>query len=161
MTYNTVKCVGLTKQGVDLWRTRFREYDVQYSQMCWSYRTLPSMNDMSIHFLIEQLESLQVCFAHLKKAEPEPRTDSTTVAAVSPSFERGHRVWIKNKLKKPATWANEVAWNEDEAKTATVSHNARVKCTLLQIMVLRPGERSTTTLNESNSWLQRCKWGLC
>ena len=76
----------------------------------------------SIDNLVEQLRALQVRVAQLETAAPEPRTDSATVRGAAPRFKKGDRVWIKNKLKKPATWSDEVAWNEDEAKTATVSH---------------------------------------
>jgi hypothetical protein len=84
---------------------------------------LHEMEDgQSIDNLIEQVRALQVRVAQLETAAPEPRTDSATVTAAAPRFKRGDRVLIKNKLKKPATWSNEVTWNEAEAKTATVSH---------------------------------------
>jgi hypothetical protein len=67
-------------------------------------------------------KSLQVRVAQLETAAPQPNTNSATVRTATSGFNRGDRVWIKNKLKKPATWSNEVPWKEDEAKTATVSH---------------------------------------
>ena len=105
MTYSAVKFAGCT--------TVLREK---------TDRTQQFMNHRCIDSLIEQLENLQVCIAQLETAAPELRTDSTTVRAAAPRFNRGDRVWIKNKLKKPATWSNGVAWNENKAKTATVSH---------------------------------------
>jgi hypothetical protein len=77
----------------------------------------------SMDDLIGQLRALQVRVAQLETAAPEPRTDSAPpVRAAAPRFKRGDRVFIKNKVKKPATWSNAVAWNDDNAKTATVSH---------------------------------------
>ena len=36
-------------------------------------------------------------------------------------FSRGDRIWIINKLHKPANWDNGLEWNESEGKTATVT----------------------------------------
>ena len=36
-------------------------------------------------------------------------------------FKRGDRIWIKNRIQKPASWDNSVVWLEQEAKTATVT----------------------------------------
>ncbi|KAI2506456.1 hypothetical protein MHU86_7971 [Fragilaria crotonensis] len=47
------------------------------------------------------------------------------------SFHRGDRIWIKNKLHKPATWNNKIEWNEKEGKTATVT----------EVIVRGPGEQ--------------------
>ena len=37
------------------------------------------------------------------------------------AFPRGKRIWIKNKLRKPASWNNDVEWIEKEARTATAT----------------------------------------
>jgi restriction endonuclease S subunit len=47
------------------------------------------------------------------------------------SFHRGDKIWIKNKLHKPATWNNKIEWNEKEGKTATVT----------DVIVRGPGEQ--------------------
>jgi hypothetical protein len=36
-------------------------------------------------------------------------------------FAKGDRIWIQNKLHKPANWHNEFKWIEQEGKTATVT----------------------------------------
>ena len=36
-------------------------------------------------------------------------------------FSRCDRIWIKNKLHKPASWNNEFEWIEKKGKTATVT----------------------------------------
>lgn len=36
-------------------------------------------------------------------------------------FSRGDRIWIINKLHKPANWDNNREWTESEGKTATVT----------------------------------------
>ena len=36
-------------------------------------------------------------------------------------FAKGDRIWIQNKLIKPANWNNEFKWIEQEGKTATVT----------------------------------------
>lgn len=36
-------------------------------------------------------------------------------------FAKGDRIWIQNKLHKPANWNNELKWIEQEGKTATVT----------------------------------------
>jgi hypothetical protein len=114
MTYNTVDYGSCTKQPLE----------------------------RMIHVLIEQLTSLQVRIEHLEETAPAPtpRMESATGApsnnptridempesaigaALAPRFDKGDRVRIKNKMKKPATWSNNVAWKEDEAKTGTVTH---------------------------------------
>lgn len=36
-------------------------------------------------------------------------------------FFKGDRIWIKNKLHKPANWNDNLEWVEKEGKTATVT----------------------------------------
>ena len=36
-------------------------------------------------------------------------------------FSCGDRIWIINKLHKPANWDNSLEWKESEGKTATVT----------------------------------------
>jgi hypothetical protein len=40
-------------------------------------------------------------------------------------YLRGDRIWIKNKIQKPASWDNRIAWFERDAKTATVTKVVR------------------------------------
>jgi hypothetical protein len=39
----------------------------------------------------------------------------------SRGFPKGDRIWIKNKLHKPANWNNDFEWIEKEGKSATVT----------------------------------------
>ena len=40
-------------------------------------------------------------------------------------YLRGDRIWIKNKIQKPANWDNRIAWFERDAKAATVTKVVR------------------------------------
>jgi hypothetical protein len=81
----------------------------------------------TIQELISALETLRIQEADLtaqlehaleqnkttKKEEKRSNTQSF--------FTSGDRIWIKNKLHKPANWNNHRAWVEREGRTATVT----------------------------------------
>jgi hypothetical protein len=46
---------------------------------------------------------------------------NTSTTSTNRFFKRGDRIWIKNRIHKPASWDNSVVWVEREAKTATVT----------------------------------------
>lgn len=52
--------------------------------------------------------------------EQQERTENSNKRRLH-GFSKGDRVWIKNKLHKPASWDNEFEWIEREGKTATVT----------------------------------------
>jgi hypothetical protein len=52
----------------------------------------------------------------VRTAKEEKRSSGTQSI-----FTRGDRIWIKNKLHKPANWNNRIEWIEREGKTATVT----------------------------------------
>lgn len=52
----------------------------------------------------------------VKTTKREEKRSSTHIA-----FTKGDRIWIKNKLHKPANWNNCSEWVEREGRTATVT----------------------------------------
>lgn len=88
-----------------------------------------SDND-DIASLIKELEALRVREARiidlLKAANQRnrARVDTDANANVSDflrSFEIGDRVIIRNNVRKPSGWSNDVVWDEQQARRATVT----------------------------------------
>ena len=95
------------------------------------------MDDCSIENITRRLRAvrLQEAFleAQLERAIEEKRKkDAPTPQPPAPrqqeqerntsnTFVKGDRIYIKNKLNKPATWDNNTKWIEAEGKTATVT----------------------------------------
>jgi hypothetical protein len=63
--------------------------------------------------LVGQQDTTQEAVKTTKKEEKRSNTQSF--------FNRGDRIWIKNKLHKPANWSNHREWVEREGRTATVT----------------------------------------
>ncbi|KAI2494384.1 hypothetical protein MHU86_1550 [Fragilaria crotonensis] len=82
------------------------------------------MKTDDIDQLTTELRDLRIRVAQLEAAaighEPDERSASAAAATV---FQRGDRVKIKNKLKKPATWPVTAKWDQEAAQLATVTHN--------------------------------------
>ncbi len=86
------------------------------------------MEDNRIDEIIEELQSLRLQVESLE-AELRQRNRESVAAPTGPppnrhyphTFARGDRVRILNKIKKPATWDNRVAWSEEDARNATVT----------------------------------------
>jgi outer membrane murein-binding lipoprotein Lpp len=82
------------------------------------------MKTEDIDQLTTELRDLKIRVAQLEAAitdrETDERSASTAAAAV---FQRGDRVKVKNKLKKPATWPVTAKWDQEAAQLATVTHN--------------------------------------
>ena len=91
--------------------------------------------ERTIEQLIVELRDLRLRVAQLETAaandrvaqpetaaasEPEDSTSPGAAAAIG--FKKGDKVLIKNKLKRPATWPNDVAWDKELAQRATVTH---------------------------------------
>lgn len=92
--------------------------------------------ERTIEQLIAELRDLRLRVAQLEAAatndrvaqpgetaaanESEDSTSSGVATAIG--FKKGDKVLIKNKLKRPATWPNDVVWNEKLAQRATVTH---------------------------------------
>ncbi len=95
------------------------------------------MSEDRIEHLINKLRLLKVQEAHLlTQIEEENRRRESEVAIArnvvevteENNIQRHHheisvgdRIWIKNKLKKPATWTSNKPWIEIEGRTATVT----------------------------------------
>jgi hypothetical protein len=58
----------------------------------------------------------------LETAARERVNESSARRAATPPFRPGDRVSIKKILKKPAIWDNAIAWNQEQAQLATVTH---------------------------------------
>jgi hypothetical protein len=79
------------------------------------------MERKKIHDLIKELKNLQ-----LREAEITAQIDEANAAlsghrgaTVEHAFDKGDRVRVKNQVKKPNNWGNDV-WNYQQAKVATV-----------------------------------------
>ena len=84
----------------------------------------------SVQDIINALKTLRLQEAELS-SQLEAAIGDTASKNTSPpritekrrntDYTTGDRIWIKNKIKKPANWTCEREWNEKEAKTATVT----------------------------------------
>ena len=91
--------------------------------------------ERTIQELIDALRTLRLQEAKLttqleeavKKREREGSAQKAPIATREErrnsvrSFSKGDRIWIKNKLHKPANWNNDFEWIEKEGKSATVT----------------------------------------
>ncbi len=94
------------------------------------------MEDRQIEDLIAEVRSLRIQVDRLE-TELHRRNSSSQPQAVTPTTQRqpvlrgatgpshsyavGDRVYILNKIKKPAIWDSRRVWNEGEARNATVT----------------------------------------
>ena len=69
-----------------------------------------------IEALTLELSRLQVRVAQLEAAAPTPNNPGPL------GFKKGDRVRIKNKVKRPANWCTDDAWDPEAAQRATVTH---------------------------------------
>lgn len=86
-----------------------------------------------IDTLIAELKSLKIreadIIAQLETAAAEQRrgqrretnTDTRVVVSGTNALARGDRVRITNRVRKPATWNNDIRWEEDKERSATVT----------------------------------------
>ena len=95
------------------------------------------MEECSIEKITRRLRAVQLqqafLEAQLEQAIEEKRNRTAPTPTVVPTprqqehqergdvFVKGDRIYIKNKLNKPATWDNHTKWIEAEGKTATVT----------------------------------------
>jgi hypothetical protein len=94
------------------------------------------MSEDKIDHLIQKLRLIKIQEADLlSQIEEENRRreqeailarNATAVTRENPKINPseiavGDRIWIKNKLKKPATWTSNRPWVEKEGRTATVT----------------------------------------
>ena len=86
------------------------------------------MEDSRIDDIIAELRSLRLQVARLEselsdeRNRPTPPTGPPArLASEDHGYAVGDRVYILNKIKKPATWVSSVAWSEAEAKKATIT----------------------------------------
>ena len=87
---------------------------------------MPPVTNSVIESLIQELTELRIRVAQLEAAahEPDPITDGSDLRS-GDDLRPGDRVFIKNKVKRPASWDNQVAWNQQAAQRATVTHQYR------------------------------------
>jgi hypothetical protein len=78
--------------------------------------------EQELRTLRTRLEQLELAFSAGRQAQEE---QGARTAAVVGGFKKGDRVHIKNKLKKPAAWPKNNAWNQCLAQKATVTHTYR------------------------------------
>ena len=96
----------------------------------------------TIQDLISALKTLRfqeaVLTAQLETALQDNGVARTASEATTPTivtnriFAKGDRIWIKNRVYKPASWDNSIAWVEREAKTASVT-DVKIKGSTTQV----------------------------
>jgi len=104
------------------------------------------MEDSRIDDLIAELHALRIQVArletevHRRENRTAPPTTPLAVAPPrTPDYAVGDRVRILNKIKKPATWNNNIVWSESDARLATVTE-------------VRPTQIFFTTDNGVETW---------
>ena len=83
---------------------------------------MPPVTNSVIESLIQELTELRIRVAQLEAAAPEP---DPVIDGDGDDLHPGDRVLIKNKVKRPASWDTRVAWNQQAAQRATVTHRYR------------------------------------
>ena len=106
------------------------------------------MEDYRLDEVIAELNALQIQVARLEaevnrrenKRDPQSAIVLPQVQQVKSEYAVGDRVRILNKVKKPATWDNRIAWCEtSSARQATVTE-------------VRPKQIFSTTDNGIETW---------
>lgn len=106
------------------------------------------MEDSRIEDIITELRALRLEVTRLQTELQQRGTPPRAQAAEAPTLQSRHathgfaigdRVRILNKVKKPATWDNRVAWVEEEARKAIVTE-------------VRPQQVFFTTDNGIDTW---------
>ena len=69
--------------------------------------------------------------ARLKGTGSETQEVDERVALAINGIGRGDRVWITNKVRKPADWPAHTKWNEDEFRSARVTRVTRKQIFIL------------------------------
>lgn len=81
----------------------------------------------SIEELIAQLKLIKIqeanIIARIEAAAAHKKDDdkSETTRPATTRLTKGDRVRITNRVRKPATWNNKTAWDEDKGRLATVT----------------------------------------
>lgn len=80
----------------------------------------------SIEELIAQLKLIKIQEANIiarieAAAHKKDEDKSETTRPATNRLTKGDRVRITNRVRKPATWNNETAWDEDKGRLATVT----------------------------------------
>jgi hypothetical protein len=98
------------------------------------------MEEERIEDLIAELERLSVRTAavltkleaakakqakHLVRGPQQQHKDRAITPTGVNGIAKGDRVWIANRIKKPATWPQETQWVESEYRSATVTSVSR------------------------------------
>ena len=105
------------------------------------FREKKRMEEERIEDLTAELERLSVRTAavltkleaakakqakHLERGPQQQYKDRAIATAKSVNgIAKGDRVWITNRIKKPATWPQETQWVESEYRSATVTSVSR------------------------------------
>ena len=72
--------------------------------------------ETAAHERVNEISALETA-AHAERVNK-----SRARRAATTPFQPGDRISIKKILKKPATWHNDIAWNQEQAQLATVTH---------------------------------------
>jgi hypothetical protein len=89
--------------------------------------------DLRREAIVSRIEQLQE-----QRVSSTGAPDSTRAFLRVNGIQRGDRVLIKNKVKKPASWSSTKVWREDEYRSAIVT-----KATPTQIFILTDNGIST------------------
>ena len=86
------------------------------------------MQDKQVEGLICELKALNLrrsaILAQLEEAYSGyevVETTSSVRAPIANGIIKGYRVRITNKVKRPATWTSQLAWDKEREKSATVT----------------------------------------
>lgn len=80
------------------------------------------MRRSSLESLVQELKELRIRQGEII-AELEEHTRPSNEEPVN--FRRGDRVYVINRVRKPASWNNNNVWREAEAKRGTVTYCER------------------------------------
>ena len=74
-----------------------------------------------IEELIQEVRKLRVRVAKLESE----RTPKKSIAVRIDTLKAGDRIRITNKIRRPATWPQEVPWTEEKERVGTATHQIR------------------------------------
>jgi hypothetical protein len=83
------------------------------------------MQDKEVEDLISELKVLNLrrsaILARLEEAYSTPSVEDTVRAPIANGIVKGDRVRIINKVKRPAVWTSQLAWDKERERYATVT----------------------------------------
>jgi hypothetical protein len=82
------------------------------------------MHEKAINELIKELKALQLREAQVVSLLERATTPPDSAATVTPPFEKGDRIHITTRVKKPASWGDK-PWDYQRSKFATVTYTTK------------------------------------